>query len=86
LTSVEWVEHKKRAWGEDSARYKSKVLGEFPDEADNTFFPQATIDSGFDTVIEEDDAIRPTLGLDVARFGSDENVFIRKSRRKSSLH
>jgi len=74
LTSVEWVEHKKRAWGEDSARYKAKVLGEFPDEADNTFFPQVTIDSGFDTVIEEDGDIRPTLGLDVARFGSDENV------------
>jgi hypothetical protein len=74
LTSVEWVEHKKRAWGEDSARYKAKVLGEFPDEADNTFFPQGTIDTGFDTEIEDDDAIRPTLGLDVARFGSDENV------------
>jgi hypothetical protein len=74
LTSVEWVEHKKRAWGEDSARYKAKVLGEFPDEADNTFFPQATIDKGFDTVIEEDLDIGPILGLDVARFGSDENV------------
>ena len=74
LTSVEWVEHKKRAWGEDSARYKAKVLGEFPDEADNTFFSQSIIDSGFDTIIEEDDAIRPILGLDVARFGSDENV------------
>jgi len=74
LTSVEWVEHKKRAWGEDSARYKAKVLGEFPDEADNTFFSQQVIDSGFDTEIEDDDAMRPTLGLDVARFGSDENV------------
>jgi hypothetical protein len=74
LTSVEWVEHKKRAWGEDSARYKAKVLGQFPDEADNTFFSQATIDQGFDTVVEEDEDIRPTLGLDVARFGSDENV------------
>jgi hypothetical protein len=74
LTSIDWVEHKKRAWGEDSARYKSKVLGEFPDEADNTFFPQTTIDQGFDTIIEEDEAVRPVLGLDVARFGSDENV------------
>ena len=74
LTSVDWVEHKKRAWGEDSARYKSKVMGEFPDEADNTFFTQVVIDKGFDTEIEEDDAVRPVLGLDVARFGSDENV------------
>jgi hypothetical protein len=74
LTSVDWVEHKKRAWGEDSARYKAKVLGEFPDEADNTFFGQVVIDKGFDTEIPEDDNERPTLGLDVARFGSDENV------------
>ena len=92
LTSVEWVEHKKRAWGDDSARYKSKVLGDFPDEADNTFFPQATIDKGFDTTIVEDDAVRPVLGLDVARFGSDENVlyvnrggFVRKVDAWSKL-
>jgi hypothetical protein len=74
LTSVDWVEHKKRAWGEDSARYKAKVLGEFPDEADNTFFGQVVIDKGFDTEIAEDENERPILGLDVARFGSDENV------------
>ena len=74
LTSVDWVDHKKRAWGEDSARYKAKVLGEFPDEADNTFFPQNVLDVAFDTVIEADGAVRPVLGLDVARFGSDENV------------
>ena len=74
LTSVDWVEHKKRAWGEDSARYKAKVLGEFPDEADNTFFPQNVLDVAFDTVIPDDGSVRPVLGLDVARFGSDENV------------
>jgi hypothetical protein len=74
LTSVDWVEHKQRAWGEDSARYKAKVLGEFPDEADNTFFPQNVLDKAFDTVIEDDGGVRPVLGLDVARFGSDENV------------
>jgi hypothetical protein len=74
LTSVDWVEHKKRAWGEDSARYKAKVLGEFPDEADNTFFSQSVLDVAFDTVIEADGSVLPVLGLDVARFGSDENV------------
>jgi hypothetical protein len=73
LTSVEWVEHKKRAWGEDSARYKSKVLGQFPDEADNTFFPQAVIDKAYETEIEEDLDIQPILGVDIARYGSDES-------------
>jgi len=74
LTSVDWVEHKKRAWGEESARYKAKVLGEFPDEADNTFFPQSVLDKAYDTNIEDDGSVLPVLGLDVARFGSDENV------------
>jgi hypothetical protein len=74
LTSVDWVEHKKRAWGEDSARYKSKVMGEFPDEADNTFFSQSVIDKAYETEVEDDEAVRPVLGLDVARFGADENV------------
>lgn len=73
LTSVEWVEHKQRAWGVDSARYKAKVLGEFPDEADNTFFSQEVIDRAYELDIVEDDSVRPVIGVDVARFGSDEN-------------
>lgn len=73
LTSVEWVEHKKRAWGEDSARYKAKVLGEFPDEGDSTFFSQAIINKAYECEIVEDESIRPVLGVDIARFGSDES-------------
>ena len=74
LTSVEWVDHKRRAWGEESARWKSKVLGEFPGEADNTFYSQAVIDSAYDADLSDNvDSERPVLGLDVARYGSDEN-------------
>lgn len=73
LTSVDWVEHKKRAWGVDSARYKSKVLGEFPDEADNTFFGQDVIDAAYECTLEPADDVRPILGVDIARFGSDES-------------
>ena len=50
------------------------MLGEFPDEADNTFFSQVIIDKAYETDIEDDEGVRPILGLDVARFGSDENV------------
>lgn len=74
LTSVEWVEHKKRAWGEESGRYKAKILGEFPDVADNSFFGQISLDIGVDTDIPDDSAVRPVLGVDVARFGDDESV------------
>jgi hypothetical protein len=82
LTSVDWVEHKKRAWGVDSARYKAKVLGEFPDEGDTTFFSQAVIDRAYECEIEEDDDVQPILGLDVARYGSDESrMYINRGGR-----
>lgn len=74
LTSPEWVEHKRRAWGEGDARWMSKVLGEFPGEADNTFFGQHVIDMATGTEIEEDMAVAPILGVDIARWGEDESV------------
>lgn len=74
LTSKEWVEHKKRVWGEEDARYLSKVLGEFPGDSDFAFFPQRIITLSHDVAIVEDAAVRPVLGVDVARFGADESV------------
>lgn len=74
LIQKEWVEKQKISWGEESSRFKSKVLGEFPDEADNTFFAQNNIDKSIDTDIEEDMAKTAVLGVDVARFGEDESV------------
>lgn len=74
LTSRKWVEHKQRIWGEDDARYKAKVLGEFPGDSDNAFFGQAAYDKAVDEDIEEDASVLPILGVDVARYGQDESV------------
>ena len=74
LTSVDWVDHKRRVWGEGDARWLAKVLGEFPAETDNTFFGQVAIDLGVDNVVVDDASVRPVLGVDVARFGDDESV------------
>jgi hypothetical protein len=74
LTSQDWVEHKRRAWGEQDARWLSKVMGEFPGEADNTFFGQHVIDKAIDGDVEEDLAVPPILGCDIARWGEDESV------------
>lgn len=73
LTQVSWVEHKKRIWGEHDARYLSKVLGEFPDNAGNGFFGQGTIDKATDTTIEPGQG-QVVLGVDIARWGQDESV------------
>lgn len=65
------MEHDPVKW---DARGLSKVLGEFPGDADFAFFPQDSITLAQSTEIVEDDAIRPVLGVDIARFGADESV------------
>lgn len=86
LTSVDWVEHKRRVWGEGDARWLSKVLGEFPGETDNTFFGQTAIDRGVDLDVPDDSAVRPVLGVDVARFGDDESVIYVNRGGRVRLH
>lgn len=86
LTSQEWVEHKKRAWGEGSARWMSKVMGEFPGEDDNTFFPQSTIDRAVETEIEPGETAELYLGADIARFGQDETVIYTNADGKIRFH
>lgn len=74
LIQPSWVERQKVAWGEDSARYKSKILAEFPEEDDTTFFSQQAIDKAVDCEVVEDLAVPVVLGVDVARFGEDDSV------------
>ena len=74
LIQPSWVERQKIAWGEDSARYKSKVLAEFPEEDDTTFFSQSAIDTAIDLDVPEDMEVPLVLGVDVARFGDDDSV------------
>lgn len=74
MNSPDTIEPWRRAWGEGSARWLSKVLGEFPGEDDSTFFPQDTINTATDTKIEPEDGAYMWLGCDIARFGQDETV------------
>lgn len=69
-----WVDRQKIAWGEESARFKSKVLGEFPDEDDTAFFSQNAIDKAIDTEYEDDTEVPVVMGVDLARFGEDDSV------------
>jgi len=68
-----WVEQKERAWGKESARYLSKVLGQFPDGDDWSFFPQSVINKADEAEIEEDELGARTLGVDLADGGPDDS-------------
>jgi len=67
------------------ASFRVRVLGEFADEADTAFFTQKSIDAAYSADRSEhaDDAsARCWLGVDVARFGSDDSVVYLNQRGK----
>jgi len=74
LIQPDWVEERKSEWGEDSSRYKSKILAEFPDQSDDAFFKQAVIDRAYDTEITDEMTVPGILGVDVASSGGDHSV------------
>lgn len=72
LLDPEWVEDKKRRWGEDSPRYTSKVKGEFPEVGDDTLISPKLIEAAQQRTLDPTTDNR--LAVDVARYGSDETV------------
>lgn len=75
LVDKKWVEQRKVEWGEDSPLYKSKVLGEFPDEASDVLVLIKWILEAQHKVMEDHNDER-ILAVDVARHGRDRTVFI----------
>lgn len=76
LVSAEWVEEKRTEWGENSPLYQSKVLGQFPDNAEDTV---VRLSKALDCQRNEmDEGLPVELGVDVGG-GGDETV-IRERR------
>lgn len=71
MLQPEKVDSWREQWGEEDPRWKAKILGEFPDQSENSLFSQATVDKAVETVVKPDHDSRPILGVDLARFGSD---------------
>ena len=72
----EWVETARRQWGEESARYQSKVLGKFPTAADWCFFSQTAINKASNTEIDDSETPQTDriLGVDYADGGEDDSI------------
>jgi len=74
LVSPEWVG--KLRWGVTSPIYQSKVLGEFPDLSDDTLILPKWIEAAQKRTLER--TRRPIIAADIARFGEDETVIMRR--------
>lgn len=81
LVSREWVEEKRREWGEDNPLYKAKVLGAFAEDHPNQVVRQSDMSACRqppDPALAGDDLLPVELGVDVGG-GGDETV-IRERR------
>jgi len=88
LVSKTWVDERRRKWGEDSPLWKSKVLGEFPDQTADGLVPIGALRAA--TEREGEPGTPVELGVDVARFGTaSTTIYSRRgavARREAKLH
>ncbi len=90
LVGRRWIEDRKTDWGENSVLWRTRVLGEFPDEEGSFLVPRGWL---LDTqqpaqelknTNENETAMPPQkerakiirMGVDVARHGEDATVFL----------
>ena len=83
LTTHKWVEERREVWGEENPVYLARVLGEFPEQGDDTLISLRDIEAAVDRLprrpTPEGDASEPViLAVDVARYGSDRSVILRR--------
>ncbi len=76
--SDSWAEQRKLQWGEQSALYQNRVLGEFYAGEEDSVVPLSWVEAAVERWHEWDASGRPdlgkphVLGVDVARSGSDK--------------
>ena len=83
MATPKWAEMIGDQRGVSSAEYQSRVLGEFPEEADDTLIAMRLIEAAVGRefeVVSDDEAV---MGVDVARFGNNQTVAV--VRRGSSV-
>lgn len=74
LVTPEWVEDKITRFGADSTYVKSRVDAEFPEGGSGALIPLSWIEAADARRGDEVDDGAVEAGLDVARYGDDENV------------
>lgn len=77
LVSPEWVEERKRSWGEDSPLYISKVLAEFPEVSDDNLIPVSWVREAMERDLTGQATEAGKRAMDVARQGRDETTLAR---------
>jgi phage terminase large subunit len=79
LVTHTWVDEVADEWGEESAMFQARVLGEFPKESDDTLIPLSWVEAAVQRYLENKSGTQSgyvCTAVDVARFGQDKTVFV----------
>ena len=85
LITPEWVDEKRQKWGEENPLWYARVLGEFPEQGDDTLISLADIEAAQARYADQQPGLPSILGVDVARFGTDSTVIMHRQGQKVSL-
>ena len=69
-------------WGRDSDIYKVRVLGDFPDAQTDSFIPLSSVEQAVRLWQDMLPGTPVIIGVDVARYGDDETVFVTRAGNK----
>lgn len=74
LITPRWVHERLHDWTHDSPLYMAKVLAQFPEAGTDTLIPLHWVEAAVDRQLKRTTPFE--LGVDVARYGSDETVIM----------
>jgi len=78
LVSKDFVQQIKATYGESSNAYRVRVLGEFALREDDVLIPAELVDSAMGRDVSLNTSEPLVYGLDVARFGDDRTVLLKR--------
>lgn len=81
FVTQDFIDSVRDQWGERSAAYRARVLGQFPEEDEDVLIPATLIESAMTRIIEPSRDDLTVWGLDVARFGADRSALCKRRGR-----
>ena len=85
LATADWVEERRLAWGEEDPIFRSRILGEFSENSDDTLIRLSDIEAAARRQLlgpaeyalpDHPGQEEVVMAVDVARFGSDRSVIL----------
>lgn len=80
MTNKGYVEDKKQEYGEDSANYKARVMGQWAMDSGMILFPDEVLEIGLATTVIPDETDIPRVGFDISRSEKGDWSYLYEAR------